>query len=137
MARRRTMDRKTLREQADAAEAREKDEDEVVEEEEEEEEAEEGDSSDDDSGDDEDAPKAKKAKKKAEPKAKKAPAKRTRAVKEVRMKAIWVVFDNGTKRIKEFPYSQKATAEAFLAEKQGDEKKGTYYLQLVKEPLEA
>lgn len=144
MARRRTMDRKTLREQSDAAEARETDEDAVAEDEEEEdeeEEAEEGDGADDEGGgdDDEDAPKPKKAKakKKAEPKPKaKTPTKRTRAVKEVRMKAIWVVFDNSGKRVKEFPYPKKSDAEALLAEKI-EEKKGTFYIQLVKEPLEA
>jgi DNA segregation ATPase FtsK/SpoIIIE-like protein len=139
--------RMDLRREAEAVEARDKDEEKVVsedddEEEDEEEEADEeageaGDADDEGGDDDEDAPKPKKAKKKAEPKPKKAPVKRTRAVKEVRMKALWVVFDNGGKRVKEFPYANKAGAETLLAEKMGEEKKGTYYLQLVKEPLEA
>jgi hypothetical protein len=91
--------------------------------------------------DDEDAPKPKKSRAKAkaktpkEPKAK-APSKRTRAVKEVRMKAIWVVMDNGSKRVKEFAFNQKAEAEAFLAEKT-EEKKGNFYIQLIKEQMEA
>jgi hypothetical protein len=52
------------------------------------------------------------------------------------MKAVWVVFDNGSKRLKEFAYPQKADAEKFLAEKQ-EEKKGTFYISMVKEPIEA
>jgi hypothetical protein len=127
MARKRTLNRADLRAQAEAAEAREKDEEEVEEEAEEEE-------GGDDEGDDEEAPKAKKAPAKKAP-AKKAAPKRTRAPKEVRMKAIWVVFDNASKRLKEFAYPNKAEAEAFLAEKI-EEKKGTFYLSLVKEPME-
>jgi hypothetical protein len=126
MARKRTLNRADLRAQADAAEAKEKD-DEAEEEEVEEEAA------DDDGGDDDEAPKPKKAAVKKAP-AKKAPAKRTRVPKEVRMKAVWIVFDNSSKRVKEFPYPQKTEAEAFLAEKV-EEKKGTFYLSLVKEPM--
>ncbi|MFO0850822.1 MAG: hypothetical protein U0871_20040 [Gemmataceae bacterium] len=133
MARRRTLNRGDLRAQAEAAEAREKD----TEEAEDEEVEEEADAdADDDGGDDEDAPKKKKAKPKAAPKAKKPAAPRkTRAPKEVRMKAVWVVFDNGSKRLKEFPYPQKSDAEKFLAEKI-EEKKGTFYISLIKEPLD-
>jgi cell wall-associated NlpC family hydrolase len=133
MARKRTMNRSDLRAQAEAAEARdadkEKDEEEEVEEEAD-------DAGDDDSGDDEDgAPKKKKpkAKKPAAPKKKAAP--RKKVVKEVRMRAVWVVLDNGSKRLKEFAYPNKADAEKFMAER-AEEKKGTYYIQLVKEPLE-
>lgn len=132
MARRRTLNRGDLRAQAEAAEAREKDTDDV-----EDDEVEDEADDEDDGGDDEDAPKKKKAKPKAAPKAKKPAAPRkTRAPKEVRMKAVWVVFDNGSKRLKEFPYPQKADAEKFLAEKV-EEKKGTFYISLIKEPLEA
>jgi len=53
----------------------------------------------------------------------------------VRMKAVWVVFDNASKRVDTFPYSQRAEADALLARKQ-EEKKGTFYIQLVKEPME-
>ena len=133
MARKRTLDLKTLRAQADAAEAREKEDVEETEEEPVEADAE---ASDDDGGDDDEKPKAK-AKKKAAPKKKATTVKRTRAPKEPpRMKAIWVVFDNGSKRVKEFAYPNKADAEAFMAEKI-EEKKATYYITLVKEPLTA
>lgn len=134
MARKRTLNRSDLRAQSEAAEAREKDKDDDEAEEEEEAEEESG---DDDGGDDEDgAPKKKKpkakAKKAAAPKKKAAP--RKKAVKEVRMKAVWIVFDNGSKRLKEFAYPNRADAEKFMAER-SEEKKGTYYIQLVKEPL--
>ena len=125
--------RMDLRRQAEAAESKdkEKDEDEA----EEEEEAEEA---DDEGGDDDDEkPKKAKAKpKKAKAPAKpKAPSKRTRTPKEVRMKAVWVVFDNAGKRVDTFPFPQKSDAEELLSKKL--EEKKTFYLQLVKEPLEA
>lgn len=135
MARKRTLDRRTLRDQSDAAEAREGDEVEVEDEEEEEEEAEEA--SDEEGGDeDEESPKPKKKAAAKKAPAKKPAAKRSRTPKEVRMKAVWVVFDNASKRVDTFPYPQKAEAEALLARKQ-EEKKGTFYLSLVKEPLES
>lgn len=136
--------RQELRRQNDAVEAQEtEDEDETDEEEGEEdedaaEESDEAEGGDDDGGDDEEAPKPKKkpaAKKK--PVAAKKPSTRKARVKEPpRMRAIWVIFDNGSKRVKEFPYAQKADAERVLSEKQ-EEKKGTFYLQLVKEPMES
>ena len=141
-----------LRRQGEAAEAREgeeveKDDDEEKDEDDEDEDDEEAEADGEeaadpeaepaDDDDDEDAPKKKKkvVKKKKEPVAKKTPVKRTRAVKEVRMKAVWIVFDNGNKRIETFPYSQKADAELFLAAKI-EEKKATFFLQLVKEALD-
>jgi hypothetical protein len=144
--------RMDLRRQGEAAEAREgeevekdddeekdeddeDDEDEEAEGEEAEGDGEDGEAEPADDEDDEDAPK-KKPKKKAvkAPAVKKAAVKRTRAVKEVRMRASWVVFDNGNKRIETFPYSQKAEAEKYLADKI-EEKNATFFLQLVKEEM--
>lgn len=93
-----------------------------------------------DGDDDDDSPKPKKkakAKVKAPAKAK-APAKPRKArVKEVpRMKAVWVVYDNSGKSQGEFPYNQKGEAEALLARKI-EEKKQTFYLQMIKQPIEA
>ena len=142
-----------LRREADALEAREREgtpaevvEDEDEDEEEEDEEGEEGEEGEaegeadpdaeasDEDDEDEDAPKKKK-KAKAKVKAVKAPAKkRTRAVKEVRMRATWVVFDNAGKRAGAFPYPQKKEAEELLAAKI-EEKKTTFYIQLVKEEI--
>ena len=125
--------RMDLRRQAEAAETKdkEKDEDEAEEEEEEAEDA------DDEGGDDdEEKPKAKakpKPKKKA-PAKPKAPSKRTRTPKEVRMRAVWVVFDNAGKRVDTFPFPQKAEAQDLLAKKL--EEKKTFYLQMVKEHME-
>jgi hypothetical protein len=134
--------RMDLRRQAEAAEAREGDEEKPEEaaEDEEAEDAEEAPEAEAeaDEGDEEAKPKKKKAaaKKKA-PAAKKPAAKRTRTAKEVRMRATWVVFDNGSKVVEKFAYNQKADAEALLARKiQEKEGKAVFYLNLVKEPLE-
>jgi hypothetical protein len=124
--------RMDMRRMAEAAEARDKDEEEVEEEEEaepEEAEADEGE------GDDDEAPKKKKPPAKKAPAAKKPAAKRVRVPKEVRRKAVWVVFDNASKRVETFPFNQKAEAEAFLARKV-EEKKGTFYINLLKEEME-
>jgi hypothetical protein len=130
--------RMDLRRQAEAAEAR-GDEEETTEEAAEEEEAEEPEAeAEADEGDEEAKPKKKKAaaKKKA-PAAKKPAAKRTRTAKEVRMKATWVVFDNGSKVVDKFPFKDKAEAEALLAKKIAEkEGKAVFYINLVKEPLE-
>ncbi len=138
MARKRTLNRSDLRAQSEAAEALDakKAKDAAAEVEDEEE----PDDADDDAGDDDDddGPKKKKPKAKAKVKAatlpKKKAAPRKKAVKEVRMKAVWVVFDNGSKRLKEFAYPNRADAEKFIVER-AEEKKGTYFIQLVKEPL--
>ena len=125
---------------ADAADADEEDDDEEDEDEEEEsadgdEEAaddEDGESSDDD---DEDGPKKKK---KAKPKPKpKAPAKpkRTRAAKVVRMRVVWGVFSNNHQMVATYEYPKRAEAEAHAAKLMAD-KKQTHFIQPVKEAIE-
>jgi hypothetical protein len=121
-----------LRRQAEAAESKDKEKDKEEDEVEEEEEE-----ADDEGGDDDDE--KPKAKAKAKPKKKapakpKAPSKRTRTPKEVRMRAVWVVFDNAGKRVDTFPFPQKSEAEELLAKKL--EEKKTFYLQMVKEHME-
>ncbi|HJZ90159.1 MAG TPA: hypothetical protein VKE40_04755 [Gemmataceae bacterium] len=147
--RRRTIDRKAQRgdyeeegekEKAEAEETEEEEEEEEDEEEGEEEEGEaeaEAEEEGEEEGGDEDDEDAPKKKKKKPPKPKKAPApKRSRSTKKVvRHKAIWVIFDNSSKQIETFPYSQRSAAEKLLAEKAEDPKKG-YYLQMIKVPLE-
>ncbi len=135
--------RRDLRAQSDAAEAREREETEGKEEEEEEpEEAEEeadAESEADEGDGDEEGGKKRKAKKKAPKKAaapKKPSTKRSRAAKEVRRQAVWVVFDNSSKPVEEFPYNQKAEAEELLARKLLEkEGKATFYLNLVKKEI--
>jgi hypothetical protein len=121
------------RREAEAAEAREKDDESEVEEE-----AEEEAEADADEGDDEEGGKKKKPAKKKAPKkpatAKKPTTKRSRAAKEVRRKAVWVVFDNSNKPVGTFPFNQKEEAEAALAKKI-EEKKGTFFLNLIKEEM--
>jgi hypothetical protein len=137
-----------LRRQNDAAEGREpeeeeKDDDEEKDEDDEEEdeeadgeEAVEGDPEAEAEVEDEDEMPKKKPKKEKKVAVKKTPVKRTRAVKEVRKKAVWVVFDNGGKRVETFPFPQKAEAEDLLAKKI-EEKKTTFYIQLVKDDLDS
>src|SRR5262249_53934387 len=128
--------RMDMRRQHEAAEARgdeEEDEAEEAAEEEPEEAEDEGD------GDDDEKPKKKPAKKAAAKKPaapkKKATTKRTRTPKEVRKRAVWVVFDNSSKRVDTFPFNQKKQAEELLAKKI-EEKKATFYLNLVKDDFE-
>ena len=133
-----------LRRQNDAVESREEEEKEEDTEDEDEDEDEdeeaEGDveeGADDEGGDDdddEDAPKKKKKVVKKKEVVKKAAPKRVRVPKEVRMKAIWVVLDNSSKRVGSFPFNQKKEAEQALAKKLED--KPGFYIQLIKEPLE-
>ena len=125
--------RMDMRRQAEAAEAREKDDEEREDEEEAGEEEAESDADEGD-GDEEAKPKAKAKPKKKAAAPKKPATKRVRAVKEVRRRAVWVVYDNSQKPVDTFPFSQKADAEALLARKM-EEKKGTFYLNLVKEEI--
>ncbi len=71
------------------------------------------------------ATKAKKAPVKRKPRAKKAPP---------RMYARWGVFDGGMKQVAIFGYSERPAADEKLAELLA-RKKGTYFLQIVKEPM--
>lgn len=114
------------RREAEAVEAKERDEPE-----EQEEEAEEADDADGEDGDEKPKKKPKKAAKK--PAAKKPATKRSRAAKEVRRRAVWIVYDNSQKPVGEFPFNQKADAEELLARKLLEkEGKATFYLNLVK-----
>jgi hypothetical protein len=110
----RILNRRALREQSDAAEEQANDE-----------------------ADEEATPakpaKAAKTAKAAKPKA---PAKpRARAKKApVRMVARWGVFDGGMKQLALFPYNQRGAADEKVAELAA-RKAGTYFLQIVKEPM--
>ena len=137
------------RREAEAAEAREREEREKQQSDEEEtepddidEEVEEIDAEadlvteDDDDIDDEDEKKVKKKKSKKAAAGEKSASKRARVPKEVRRQAVWVVFDNASKVVEEFPYNRKEEAEALLARKmQEKEGKATYYLNLVKKEM--
>jgi hypothetical protein len=134
---RRTLDRKALREQNEAADRKKDDDKDEADEEEEEEEPEEAASADDEGDEEKPKPKKKKAavKKPAKPKA---PAKpRSRAAKVVRMKVVWAVYSNSHALVEEFPYPQKADAEALLAKLTADKKSGgPFFLQPLKKPLD-
>jgi hypothetical protein len=134
----RILNRRELRQQSDAAESAESaDVDEVTDEAEDEdeeagsdEEAAEGSEAD---GDDE-APPAKKAKAKA--KAKPKAVRKPRKPKAVpRMRARWGVFDGSMKQIAVFDYKDRAAADAKVAELLATRKTGSFFLQMVKEPM--
>ena len=127
-----------LRREAEAVEAKGvvEGEEAEVEEEEPDEEADEGDGDDEEGG----AKKKKKkkvvVKKKAVPKVKKPAVKRVRTQKEVRQRAMWIVFDNSSKEVGSFNYNQKNDAEKLLEKKiQEKEGKATFYLNLVKREI--
>jgi hypothetical protein len=120
------------RREAEAAEARGKGEEREDEATAEEEEAEADEGEEDGEGKKKKAAKKKAPKKPAGPKK---PSKRTRTAKEVRRRAVWVVFDNSNKPVGTFPYNKKHDAEVAMAKKM-EEKKGTFFLNLIKEEMQ-
>jgi hypothetical protein len=68
-------------------------------------------------------------------KARKAAAPRKKAAKKPpRMRARWGIFDGSMKQVAVFDYNQRAAAEEKLADLLAT-KKGTHFLQIVKEPM--
>jgi hypothetical protein len=141
---RRTLDRKTLREQGEAAE-RQKPEDEAEEtedeeedddEDEDEEEAEATDTEEEgDEDEEEEKPKPKKKKAPAKPKAPR--PSRARTPKVVRMRVVWGVFNNSHQMVQEYEYPKKHDAEEAVAKLTADKKSGhPFFLQPVKKPIE-
>jgi cobalamin biosynthesis protein CobT len=151
MARRKgTLNRMELRDQADAAERQQDDTAEDEEEGDEDEDEEEGDEAEeeaeDEAEDDDEAedldedgeprPKKKKAKKKpAKVEKPRATRSRARSAKVVRQRIVWGVFNNSNQRVAVFDYPKKAEAEA-QAVKLSTDKKSTFFVQPVKEPIE-
>jgi hypothetical protein len=140
MARKRTMNYRELRSDAEEEEVakddeegdEDEDEDEDDDEEGDDEEAAEGEPGEEgEEGDDEDAPpKKKKAKVKPPPK-----PKRTRVAKVVRMRVTWGVFNNSHQMVAQYDYPKRGDADAHAAKLMAD-KKTTYFVQPVKEPIE-
>jgi hypothetical protein len=142
---RRTLDRKTLREQGEAAERKKADEDvEETEDEDEDEDEEEGDedeeaeASDEEGDEDEEEEKPKPKKKaKAPPKPKAPRPSRARTPKIVRMRVVWGVFNNSHQMVQEFEYPNRTAAEEHAAKLTADKKSGhPFFLQPVKKPIE-
>jgi hypothetical protein len=144
---RRTLNRKELRADYDAAERRKQDDEGAEETEEaEEEDGEEGEEEEEGEGEadaeaedeegeaDEEEPKPKKRKPAKAPKAAK-PRTRTRTPKITRMKVVWGVFNNSNQRVAVFEYPKRKDADD-LAAKLTTDKKSTHFVQPVKEPLE-
>ena len=137
----RILNRRELRKQADEAEARESPQDPEADDEDDEvddkgdgggDEAE-GLGADTEDGIDDEAPRP--AKKPAKAKAPAAKARKPRKAKVApRMRARWGVFDASMKQVAIFDYNQRAAADEKAAELAA-KKNGTFFLQLVKEPM--
>ncbi len=137
---RRILNRKDLRADYEAAERRKGDEEELEDEEkgdedededEDESEAEakaEGDEGEE--GEEEAPAKPKKKKPPKEPK-----PKRVRTPKVVRQKVVWVVFNNSNQRVATYDYPKRKEADEHAARLTA-EKKLTFFVQPVKEPIE-
>jgi len=130
----RILNRRELRKQADEAEARESPQDSDAADEDDEDEDTGDAGGDDDEGpgadteggaDDEAPPLAKKPAKARKPRKPKAAP---------RMRARWGVFDASMKRVAIFDYNQRAAADEKAAELAA-KKNGTFFLQMVKEPM--
>ena len=138
---RRILNRRELRKQADDAEARESAQDsEAADEDDEVEDTDEAKGDEDEEpgadmedGDDDEAPRL--AKKPAKAKAPAAKARKPRKPKAApRMRARWGVFDSSMKQVAIFDYNQRAAADEKAAELAA-KKNGTFFLQIVKEPM--
>lgn len=143
---RKILNRKEMRADFDAAERRKEDEepkedeedDDDEDEDEDEEESDEEESDEEEGGGDEDEdeeekPKKKKKKVKAPPKPKAKP--RTRTPKVVRMRVVWGVFSNNHQCVATYDYPKRKDAEAHAA-RLASEKRSTFFIQPVKEPIE-
>ena len=137
----RILNRRELRKQADEAEARESPQDpEAADEDDEVDDTgdaggaeDEGPGAGTEDGADDEAPRP--AKKPAKVKAPAAKARKPRKPKVApRMRARWGVFDASMKQVAIFDYNQRADADEKAAELAA-KKNGTFFLQLVKEPM--
>jgi hypothetical protein len=115
----RILNRRDLRKQADEAEARESPQD--------------SEAADTEGGADDESPRP--ARKPAKAKAPAAKPRKPRKPKVApRMRARWGVFDGSMKQVAIFDYNQRAAADEKAAELAA-KKNGTFFLQLVKEPM--
>ena len=137
----RILNRRELRKQADEAEARESPQDPEADDEDDEVDdtgdagaaEDEGPGADTDDEADDEAPRP--AKKPAKAKAPAAKARTPRKPKAApRMRARWGVFDASMKQVAIFDYNQRAAADEKAAELAA-KKNGTFFLQIVKEPM--
>jgi hypothetical protein len=140
----RILNRRELRKQADEAEARESPQDREATDEDDEPDGAVADDDDEGEGDEEgaggdaeaegDDEEAKPAKKKAKPKAPPKARKPRKPKAPPRMRARWGVFDASMKQVAIFDYNQRAAADEKAVELAA-KKNGTFFLQIVKEPM--
>ena len=143
---RRTLNRKELRSDFDAAERQKKDDDEADDDEEEadDDDDEDEDAEDEAEGEADDKPAEQEEDEEVAPpkKPKKAPAKprvakpRSRAVKSQRLRVVWGVFNNSNQCVATYEYPRRKEAQDHAAKLMTD-KKTTHFVQPVKEPIPA
>ena len=133
---RRILNRKDLRADFEAAERR-KSEDEVESDEDEEETEEDDEEAAADSEEGDEAAEEEEAPKKKKKVVKEPKPKRTRTVKQVRMKLVWGVFNNSNQRVATFDYPKRKEAEEHAA-KLGAAKNPpqAFFIQPIKEAME-
>src|SRR5262245_1414840 len=142
MGRKRTLNYRELR-SYDEDDERRKDDEEGGDEDDEEEddedeeaaEAEDEDEEGDEGDEDDEEGRPRKPAKKPKPPPKPAKPKRSRAGKVVRLRVIWGVFNNSNQRVAAFDYNQRHEADEHAAKLSAD-KKQTFFVQPVKEPIE-
>jgi hypothetical protein len=138
---RRILNRKDLRADFEAAERRKTEDEEDVEDEEEGDEDEDEAEAGAESGDDEATEEGEEGEEEApvKPKKKKpvkeVKPKRVRAPKIVRQKVVWGVFNNSNQRVATYEYPKRKEADEHAA-RMTAEKKLTFFVQPVKEPIE-
>jgi cobalamin biosynthesis protein CobT len=138
---RRILNRKDLRADFEAAERRKTEDEEVEDEEEGEEDDEEAEGEADSGEEGEEAEEGDEADEEAPVKAKKkkpvkeAKPKRVRTPKVVRQRVVWGVFNNSNQRVATYDYPKRKEADEHAARMTAD-KKLTFFVQPVKEPIE-
>jgi hypothetical protein len=135
----RILNRRELRKQADEAEFRESQQDPEATDKEEPDETDDADEAEDEESgadtEEADDEEPRRAKKPAKAKAPATKARKPRKPKAApRMRARWGVFDASMKQVAIFDYNQRAAADQKVAELAA-KKNGTFFLQIVKEPM--
>lgn len=133
---RRILNRKDLRADYEAAERRKQEDDEIEDEEEESDESEDEIESEEE-GDEGEEEEEEAPKKKKKPAAKEPKPKRSRTVKQVRMKVVWGVFNNSNQCVAKFDYPKRKEAEEHAAKLSAAKNPPQpFFIQPVKEPME-
>ena len=133
----RTLNRKDLRADYEAAERRKQEDEDEDDGDEEESDESEDEIEAEDEGDEGEAEEEEAPKKKKKPPPKEAKPKRSRAAKQVRMKVVWGVFNNSNQCVAKFDYPKRQEAEEHAAKLSAAKNPPQpFFIQPVKEAME-